>query len=59
VFNDLSIFTCDQLLLASELRVGQLFFAPLGTGVSVTVDRPTPGPAPTPAPAPVTPSFTG
>jgi hypothetical protein len=59
VFNDLSIFTCDQLLLATQLRVGQLFFAPLGTGVSVTVDRPTPGPAPTPAPAPVTPSFTG
>ena len=59
VYNDLSADPCDQLLLATQLRVGQLLFAFLGTGVSVTVDRPTPEPAPTPAPAPVTPSFTG
>ncbi len=59
VYNDLSADPCDQLLLATQLRVGQLLFALLGTGVSVTVDRPTPEPAPTPAPAPVTPSFTG
>ena len=59
VYNDLSADPCDQLLLATQLRVGQLLFSFLGTGVSVTVDRPTPEPAPTPAPAPVTPSFTG
>jgi len=56
-YDDLSTSTCDQVLLASTVRSGQVKVASLATEVFVTVDAPTPPPAP--RPEAVTPSFTG
>ena len=66
-FDEITTGTCDQIFLASSVRVGQLFVDDLGLAASVTVNAATPGPGPGPgpsptpgpAPTPVTPRFTG
>lgn len=59
-YDVLSTGICDQVLLASTVRSGQVRVASLATEVSVTVDAPPPSPEPVPpAPEPATPKFTG
>ena len=51
---------CDQVLLASTVRSGQVRVASLATEIFVTVDPRAPRPEPVPpAPKPATPKFTG